>query len=542
MVQVGEKSVSVGRPDSLVSKQSSRKISSRRLNRTTMKKTTIIANGGGICLALLVLLMAMAFAPRSDSPSPGHEESAGKLVLPRSDSAVAMSFLKTIYGPTGFLNRVKAGSGLVPEAGSVSWKCDSATGLLRLVTMYYAQPALYRGAKKIMFQSSFIADKTAGAYADQLAFLWTHAWLPGGDELDCERLSPDRYEENIWYHGDHRKVKEHSVYVWKDGSHGVQEWTIAGREGFDEATGRENSWIKYTNAGHCLWGGETGADGIRREYECDSHNEPVERDFANGSNRPFRIVLYDYVWQTIWLLDAEGNIERSYVFKHALQDHPPPILPIVAQVVCTIWSKGLPVYDQIIDLDMRYSQPSAIPAKLVYVMRGYDAYALCGKDYKCLRVRLDESGKFVRMITVSERRFQDEAIGQAYSSMILPEFEQEKNLTISGFQNRSRIVWVFGDDGRLKYLAQFNGINVLSNLTMIGKSKPPLSRAELDPDLDPSYFLADPPCGPQPPSAIPKNLPEVDAQWLKLCPSYNAQWLKMPDIPEIPIMPEVPPH
>jgi hypothetical protein len=511
-----------------------------------MKIKTMIANGGGICVAVVGLVMAIAFRPHSNRPPDEHEESASKLVLPRTDSATAVSFLRTVYGPTMFLTRVTAGSGLLPEAGSIVWEYNPSTGLPRMCTTYYAQRARDSGTKKIMFQSAFVTEKTGGEQADHLEYFWTHAWLPDGDEIDCERIGTDRFEEDIWYHGDRSHPKEHSVYVWKDGSRGVPEWTIADREGFDETTGRQNSWIRYTAAGHCLWGGDPGADGIRREYECDSHNEPIERDFANGSNRPFRIVLYDYVWQTVWLLDADGNIVRSYVFKHALQDHPPPILPIVAQVVCTIWSKGLPVYDQIIDLDMRYSQPLANPAKLVYVMRGYDVYALCGKDYKCLRVRMDEDGKKVRMVTLSERRFQDEAISQAYSTLILPEFEQEKNLSLSAFQNRGRIVWVFADDGKLKYLAQFNGVNLLSNLTIVGKSgapaRPPLSREDLDPDLDPAHFLADPPCSPPPPSGIPKNLPEVDAQWLILCPSYNPEWLKMPSIPDVPIMPEVPAH
>jgi hypothetical protein len=518
------------------------------------KSIAFVKRRGGIIFALPFIVVALVcWRLLHVQQAPKYEASATTLILPRAGAV--MDNLKAAIGPTG---RIDGNYADGQEAGAVVWVYNPDTNQPSQCTLYYAN------SERVLMQSAFV-PKPAG-YKGPPEYASTHASLSDGSELYCRRIKEGCYDENIWFpnltaknstaDSTQKRIKEHSTYTLKAGT-SLQdgEWVMASRETFDE-TGKQTFWEKIIDDGtttdthsnaRSLWGSR-GEDGITRNFDVDWQNMPHESDYRDGCEKPFREALYYVGWQVIWLNDKQGNHVRSFVYRHHRLNQAEPE---VTQVISTIWKNGLPVCDQIFDLDMRVSLPYAKPPKLVYVLRRVDILARYGEYKRYLRVRMDDRGKTVQMITLSKSRLRaDGAAQKAYGEEVLPEWPERRFITPSSAFETGKTVWTF-KNGAMEYAAEFDYKNEIISLTVVGDrngvhGEPPRSRQDLDPDLDPYWFLADQPNAlDEPlPMGVPPNLDQVDPAMVSQCPQVDPEWFVPPEnIPPQPMPPAVvPPH
>ena len=397
---------------------------------------------------------------------------------------------------------------------------------------------------RVLIQSDFL-DQPAGSKTFP-QYLSTYASFPDGTEVQCQRQKDNTYDENVWLIKNGEKVlTEHSAYKLRTAESEQEEdrWTVWTRESHDPTTHELTAQVWRDRYGNFHWR-TVDEDGVRREITADDRSVE-ESDYYKGSTTPFQNLRFKGLTTAVWLRDKAGQVVESWVYRHAIVAGDDPISPLVSQAVRTVWKDGKPAYDQVFLLDKTVSKADSKPPKLVYVFTQAAPLAR-DSNKRYLRLTVYKGTRKVHMVALASARVFTQAATETYSWDDMPEHLDNTYQASGGSPPKDKTVWTFRKDGSPQFVAQFTYWSEINKLTTVGREMPQ-SRTDLDPDLDPDYFLADPPDTaflPIPLSMdIPANLDSVDAATVGSCPKIDPEWLETPAaVPPEPTPPPMPPH
>ena len=457
-----------------------------------------------------------------------------------------MKTLKVSIGPKEFLSNLMIEYAEGQDYGSSEIHFDPETGQMSECIVYYPlQPGEHTA--KEMIHSVFLPKPLY--YEGDPEYAWTKTSYPDGTDLECLRTGPGKYEEYVRYPAhdqEPRRVKEHTMYVLRKAEFGsdTDSWIVASRECLDP-NGVQTLISGFKADGSYYWIIRHREEGVVSEFV----QKPLctlidENDYREGSTQPFRTVKFGPLWVTVWSKDEKGNINDSFTFRHV--EVVGDFLPIISQIVHTVWKDGKPVFDQGFYLDVEASRRAG---KLVYVFRDVAPIKRYGDKY--LRVVVHKGRNTVQMITLADMRIETQAENQAYSWEYLPESKEHHDGYTPGQKPpRSKTVWTFRPDGSQEYVAEFDYGGDIQNLRAFPQANGqnqslPQSRRQIDGDLFPDYGCDDdlpPDIKEVPPMAIPKKIADIDPKSLDSCPTLDPEWFVVPVVPPAPELPPTPPR